>query len=46
MVEPARLGVLEAAAALRAREISAAELLESVIAAIAARDLWPSAILD
>jgi aspartyl-tRNA(Asn)/glutamyl-tRNA(Gln) amidotransferase subunit A len=38
MVEPARLGVLEAAAALRAREISAVELLGSVMAAIAARN--------
>ena len=35
MLEPARLGVLEAAAALRSRELSAVELLESCMARIA-----------
>ena len=38
MVEPARLGVLEAAAALRSREISSAELLDATMAAIADRN--------
>jgi aspartyl-tRNA(Asn)/glutamyl-tRNA(Gln) amidotransferase subunit A len=38
MVEPARLGVLEAAAALRSRELSAAELLEATMEAIADRN--------
>jgi aspartyl-tRNA(Asn)/glutamyl-tRNA(Gln) amidotransferase subunit A len=38
MVEPARLGVLEAAAALRSRELSATELLEATMEAIAERN--------
>ena len=38
MVEPARLGVLEAAGALRSRELSAVELLEATLARISAEN--------